>query len=175
MALIVGWRRATLDVDLRNLRSRRNPAVIHGGSRLLVFPSSSSEVFLDLRNNWHCYRHVSPRLFRWRLASRALYLIQPYLFTAVYHGKPESKFNVPHGTNFLTLHFSCQLSGYVNLRTMETISSKNQGIPLWFAYVPYNAFGYLARGSPSHSHSLIQTKLALPFIQIVEHLHQIDL
>ena len=65
-------------------------------------------------------------------------------------GKLESEFNMNlYGTRSLTLRFSYQ--PYVDLRTMETISSRNWGIPLWFAYDMYNAFGYLVRGSPCPS------------------------
>ena len=64
-------------------------------------------------------------------------------------GRPESDFNLKiHGTGSLTLRFSGQPPSYVDLRTMERISSeKKTGYPAVICI----AFGYLVQGSPSHS------------------------
>ena len=64
-------------------------------------------------------------------------------------GRPKSDFNLKiYGTGSLTLRFSGQPPNYVDLRTMERISSKNKtGYPAVICI----AFGYLVQGSPSHS------------------------
>ena len=93
-------------------------------------------------------------------------------------GKPESDLNLNlYGTCSLMFRFSGQPSGYVDLWTMEAITSKNKAISLWFAYDMYNAFGCLVQGSTSHSWSSMPpyvTERISP-AQIFEHLHPIDL